>query len=104
MAFELNRQGDDLLVDLDDLGGRDLADEDAELLLLLDELRLREGFLEGLGQLGDTVCRHARPGIGVDELVNRLDIVAQLLERRSEERRVGKACVSTCRIRWSLYP
>src|SRR3546814_16508347 len=23
---------------------------------------------------------------------------------RSEERRVGKACVSTCRYRWSTYP
>src|SRR3546814_13129919 len=23
---------------------------------------------------------------------------------RSEERRVGKECVSTCRSRWSLYP
>src|SRR3546814_10941050 len=59
-----------------------LVRSDAELLWLCDELRIREGFLEGLGQLGDTVCRHARPGIGVDELVNRLDIVAQLLERR----------------------
>src|SRR3546814_17965927 len=39
-------------------------------------------LFRSLGQLGDTVCRHARPGIGVDELVNRLDIVAQLLERR----------------------
>src|SRR3546814_12744615 len=26
------------------------------------------------------------------------------LESRSEERRVGKACVSTCRSRWSPYP
>src|SRR3546814_18187846 len=26
------------------------------------------------------------------------------LERRSEERRVGKECVSTCRARWSPYP
>src|SRR3546814_1322910 len=25
------------------------------------------------------------------------------LERRSEERRVGKECVSTCRYRWSPY-
>src|SRR3546814_17581439 len=25
-------------------------------------------------------------------------------ERRSEERRVGKECVSTCRSRWSRYP
>src|SRR3546814_19492170 len=27
-----------------------------------------------------------------------------LLTARSEERRVGKACVSTCRSRWSRYP
>src|SRR3546814_5004411 len=26
-----------------------------------------------------------------------------LLQRRSEERRVGKECVSTCRSRWSPY-
>src|SRR3546814_5484935 len=26
-----------------------------------------------------------------------------ILERRSEERRVGKECVSTCRSRWSPY-
>src|SRR3546814_13069750 len=25
-------------------------------------------------------------------------------DRRSEERRVGKECVSTCRSRWSPYP
>src|SRR3546814_20580932 len=33
--------------------------------------------------------------------------VAEMLTRayhRSEERRVGKACVSTCRSRWSPYP
>src|SRR3546814_14101325 len=29
--------------------------------------------------------------------------VAQCREARSEERRVGKACVSTCRSRWSPY-
>src|SRR3546814_10906266 len=29
---------------------------------------------------------------------------AALLGMRSEERRVGKECVSTCRSRWSPYP
>src|SRR3546814_1036661 len=29
--------------------------------------------------------------------------VADLLRARSEERRVGKECVSTCRSRWSPY-
>src|SRR3546814_15523097 len=30
-------------------------------------------------------------------------IIGRLTDRRSEERRVGKACVSTCRSRWSPY-
>src|SRR3546814_15900079 len=29
---------------------------------------------------------------------------AAVLRSRSEERRVGKECVSTCRSRWSPYP
>src|SRR3546814_7657298 len=33
----------------------------------------------------------------------RLDTDAELVVRRSEERRVGKECVSTCRSRWSPY-
>src|SRR3546814_13711001 len=32
------------------------------------------------------------------------DIVEMALADRSEERRVGKECVSTCRSRWSPYP
>src|SRR3546814_9951169 len=35
----------------------------------------------------------------VDEALARFD----QLERRSEERRVGQECVSTCRSRWSPY-
>src|SRR3546814_18824512 len=31
-------------------------------------------------------------------------IVTQTISMRSEERRVGKECVSTCRSRWSPYP
>src|SRR3546814_13448430 len=31
-------------------------------------------------------------------------LVALTMARRSEERRVGKECVSTCRSRWSEYP
>src|SRR3546814_1073141 len=31
-------------------------------------------------------------------------LLADWLLKRSEERRVGKACVSTCRSRWSTYP
>src|SRR3546814_15508095 len=34
----------------------------------------------------------------------RRDQAWQGLPQRSEERRVGKECVSTCRSRWSTYP
>src|SRR3546814_9427524 len=38
-------------------------------------------------------------GVGLDELGDALGEQ----QRRSEERRVGKECVSTCRSRWSPY-
>src|SRR3546814_1219552 len=37
------------------------------------------------------------PGLGAEERL------ARLHQLRSEERRVGKECVSTCRSRWSPY-
>src|SRR3546814_194179 len=41
---------------------------------------------------------------GVDQVLHRMvqAAVENIQETRSEERRVGKACVSTCRYRWSL--
>src|SRR3546814_14151502 len=36
--------------------------------------------------------------------VNSLELGCDCLGERSEERRVGKECVSTCRSRWSAYP
>src|SRR3546814_11077787 len=36
-----------------------------------------------------------RPGVLAD--------IARIFPKRSEERRVGKECVSTCRSRWSPY-
>src|SRR3546814_17119585 len=49
----------------------------------------------------------ARPLFGVDLFGFRNDrleaALGQILERRSEERRVGTECVSTCRSRWSPY-
>src|SRR3546814_11704015 len=38
-----------------------------------------------------------------DETVNHAEAEAAALAHRSEERRVGKECVSTCRSRWSPY-
>src|SRR3546814_17126274 len=46
-----------------------------------------------------------RQRVGLDEFAPRLDLVAHqpFEDFRSEERRVGKECVSTCRSRWSPY-
>src|SRR3546814_16641338 len=38
-----------------------------------------------------------------DRLISQIDLPPTLLSLRSEERRVGKECVSTCRSRWSPY-
>src|SRR3546814_5154633 len=45
-------------------------------------------------------------GVGLGELGAAGDVlvqVRQFRQERSEERRVGKECVSTCRSRWSPY-
>src|SRR3546814_16300274 len=67
--------------------------------------RLRDRFPRRALHLVGGQCR--RPVFAVDRGVDRRDhfgaglhpVVAQ----RSEERRVGKECVSTCRSRWSPY-
>src|SRR3546814_5515123 len=61
--------------------------------------------------LGDRRERHADRYIKPPEEMHRLfarypEALARTLQiaaRRSEERRVGKECVSTCRSRWSPY-
>src|SRR3546814_16804875 len=75
----------------------------------------------GLVQIGGVETHHARERLAVGEAAVGLhqrvgvarghldmiaeDVVVADLERgdRSEERRVGKECVSTCRSRWSPY-
>src|SRR3546814_1442965 len=49
--------------------------------------------------LDDAAGLHDRDAVG--DLLDRRQVVAD--EQRSEERRVGKECVSTCRSRWSPY-
>src|SRR3546814_9408201 len=39
----------------------------------------------------------------LDPIVGNEDVVDDKILARSEERRVGKECVSTCRSRWSTY-
>src|SRR3546814_11634929 len=45
----------------------------------------------------------ARPWLRSDESAHGSRQTAYRLPQRSEERRVGKECVSTCRSRWSPY-
>src|SRR3546814_10739274 len=45
----------------------------------------------------------AQIGTGTTVLTATNSIGAARVDDRSEERRVGKACVSTCRSRWSPY-
>src|SRR3546814_1119027 len=48
--------------------------------------------------------RHAQAAVEVqNEAVGRKARLYDLVAKRSEERRVGKECVSTCRSRWSPY-
>src|SRR3546814_13038190 len=42
-------------------------------------------------------------GIHFFSPVDRMGLVEVIMGKRSEERRVGKECVSTCRSRWSAY-
>src|SRR3546814_16857475 len=61
-------------------------------------LRMRAGMNAVVTQIGDL----AETG---EKMVERLRRKAFLPDsrKRSEERRVGKECVSTCRSRWSPY-
>src|SRR3546814_7817613 len=69
-------------------------DIDREVVVAVPGLRVR-GDLP-LGEVTDH-----RPQRVV--LLGELDVHGRPSGRRSEERRVGKECVSTCRSRWSPY-
>src|SRR3546814_17849605 len=65
------------------------ADVAAELGLHFLELRVIEGKTE--------------TGLAAERQLDDLQPVARAAHHRSEERRVGKECVSTCRSRWAPY-
>src|SRR3546814_1832471 len=48
-------------------------------------------------------CEGVRPGGAGDGRAAAARYQGRRRDRRSEERRVGKECVSTCRSRWSPY-
>src|SRR3546814_16755896 len=55
------------------------------------------------------LTRHLKEGLALidvrvlDHIIVAADKTTSMAERRSEERRVGKECVSTCTSRWSTY-
>src|SRR3546814_15283994 len=68
------------------------------LFVAVDDLVLH---LEAIGNVDRTVLGHQITHVTVAG--EDLEIFAEIFLDRSEERRVGKACVSTCRSRWSPY-
>src|SRR3546814_19207443 len=54
-------------------------------------------------QLVDYTAHSYESFIAVTALYAAISLCVLAVMRRSEERRVGKACVSACRSRWSTY-
>src|SRR3546814_11415374 len=60
--------------------------------------------LKEAGYIKKTVCLLDRRKLGLNaEIFAQVKLSANGRADRSEERRVGKECVSTCRSRWSPY-
>src|SRR3546814_8880193 len=65
-----------------------------------------DGYLWVLGRVDDVmnVSGHRLSTTEIESALVSHPKVAESAVVRSEERRVGKECVSTCRSRWSPYP
>src|SRR3546814_19814048 len=82
----------------------------SDLYVMLGQVPLVEGLFFGLKAAVLAVVLQAVVRVGSRALKNNvmrglaaLAFLAIFLLDRSEERRVGKECVSTCRFRWSPY-
>src|SRR3546814_14437896 len=80
--------------DLDNLPFIALTTEDETQFLVEAFFRGREQRrkIVAEAQMSEAACQFVAEGAGVS-----------IVDPRSEERRVGKECVSTCRSRWSPY-
>src|SRR3546814_14435719 len=73
-------------------------------MLVAQQLREAEDSVQGRAELMAHLCEEG--GLGPAGRLGLLEAPGQLffgLLQRSEERRVGKECVHTCRSRWSPY-
>src|SRR3546814_19566905 len=62
------------------------------------------GVEDGVARIvRDLVDRRRRRGDAIIMILQPAHIAPELFLDRSEERREGEACVSTCRYRWSSY-
>src|SRR3546814_11909226 len=72
-----------------------------------DKIKIDQSFVRGATEPGS---RNGAIIAAIVALAEALEMettaegIASLDQLRSEERRVGKECVSTCRTRWSPYP
>src|SRR3546814_20032390 len=92
-----------------DVCSSDLTETTAKQNLLdLDRAELEDFFADTLGEKryrAHQVMKwiHHRYVTDFNEMTDLGKVLRAKLEARSEERRVGKECVSTCRYRWSPY-
>src|SRR3546814_1038045 len=98
-----------------DVCSSDLGGHPRIAILGLLEARLQQADLMILGGLNEGtwpalpspdpwLAPKIRHELGLPSLERRIGLSAHDLANRSEERRVGNECVSTCRSRWSPYP
>src|SRR3546814_18480059 len=85
-----------------DLRGGDIQAEDAETneLNLVSGEAKHSGYLSRQGQAG---TRNDKQRKISPDVLGKAQYVSDPATQRSEKRRVGKECVSTCRSRWSPY-
>src|SRR3546814_16900497 len=93
----LSRRGGDAAASIDrivelDARARDLGTQRDELRARVKALSKDVGRLRGQGDAA-----------GAEDLMAQSRALGDQEKARSEERRVGKECVSTCRSRWSPY-
>src|SRR3546814_20048898 len=98
MAYVYLRQGKKGLYKV--FKGLKDGDSEASLSVMGFEMDQHEFYVkQPLDGVTVSMFGHTVPGVGVPGV----QIFGAAASGRSEERRVGKECVSTCRYRWSPY-